>query len=63
MKVCFKIVRTDTWYPEYEVPDGLTDEEALEYVNNESPSSVFDEMHNKYTLDTDLDIDVVEVVG
>lgn len=63
MKVCFKIVRTDTWYPEYEVPDGLTDEEALEYINNESPDSVFDEMHNKYTLDTDLDIDVVEVVG
>tara|TARA_R110000751_G_scaffold13096_6_gene44347 strand:+ start:496 stop:687 length:192 start_codon:yes stop_codon:yes gene_type:complete len=63
MKVWFKVVRTDTWYPEYEVPDGLTDEEALEYVNNESPASVFDEMCNKYTLDTDLDIDVVELVG
>jgi|TARA_R110000737_G_scaffold173450_1_gene198907 hypothetical protein len=63
MKVCFKVVRTDTWYPEYEVPDGLTDEEVLDYINNESPASVFDEMYNKYTLDTDLDIDVVEVVG
>jgi len=63
MKVCFKVVRTDTWYPEYEVPDGLTDEEVLEYIADVSPASVFDEMCNKRTLDTDLDIDVVEVVG
>tara|TARA_R110001599_G_C12107258_1_gene647640 strand:- start:308 stop:499 length:192 start_codon:yes stop_codon:yes gene_type:complete len=63
MLVRFKVVRTDTWYPDYDVPDGLTDEDILDYISNESPASVFDEMCNKYTLDTDLDIDVVEVVG
>jgi hypothetical protein len=59
MKVCFKVVRTDTWYPEYEVPDGLTKDEVLAYIADESPSSVFDEMCNKTTLDTDLNVEVV----
>ena len=59
MKVRFKVVRTDTWYPEYEVPDGLTEDEVLAYIADENPSSVYDEMCNKTTLDTDLDVEVV----
>ena len=64
MKVCFKIVRTDTWYPVADVPDGFTDEEALEYLHeNTSWGDMFDEMCHKNTLDTTTDIDVWEVVG
>jgi len=59
MKVCFKMVRTDTWYPEYEVPDGLTEDEVLAYITDKNPCTVFDEMCNKTTLDTDLDVEVV----
>mgnify|MGYP003637033347 CR=1 FL=1 len=56
--VRFQVTRTETWYPEYEVPELMTDEEALDYILNESPDSVFDEMLNKYTLDTDVDVEI-----
>lgn len=59
MKVRFKVVRTETWYPEYEVPDGLTDDDVLEYIATENPASVYDEMINKATLDMDMDVEVV----
>ena len=59
MKVRFKVVRTETWYPEYEVPDGLNDEDVLEYIATENPASVYDEMINKATLDMDMDVEVV----
>ena len=60
MKVRFKVVRTETWYPEYEVPDGLTDDDVLEYIATESPASVYDAWCNKYTLVTDIDVEVVQ---
>ena len=56
--VRFQVTRTETWYPEYEVPELMTDDEVLEYIANESPASVFDEMLNKYTLDTDVDVEI-----
>ena len=58
MLVRFQVTRTETWYPEYEVPDHMTNDEVLEYIANESPASVFDEMLNKYTLDTDVDVEI-----
>ena len=58
MLVRFQVTRTETWYPEYEVPDHMTNDEVLEYIANESPASVFDEMLNKYTLDTDIDVEI-----
>jgi predicted nucleic-acid-binding Zn-ribbon protein len=61
MLVRFKVVRTEVWFPEYEVPSNLADEDILEYIANECPDSVYDEMYNKDTLDTDIDIDLVEV--
>ena len=36
------------------------DEDALDYILNESPASVFDEMCNKSTLDTAIDVEIVE---
>ena len=33
MIVSFKVTRTETWFPEYEVPDGLPDDEVMEYIH------------------------------
>jgi hypothetical protein len=52
-----KLTRTDTWYPEYEVPDHVKDEDIYEHLFNEYPDSVFDEMCNKYTLETETTLD------
>ena len=52
--VTFKIVRKETWYPEYEVPAHLDDDEALEYIHEHRPDQVLDEMCNKYTLETEI---------
>jgi len=54
-----KLTRTDTWYPEYEVPDHVKDEDIYEYIFEENPASVFDEMCNKHTLDTELTLDEI----
>lgn len=54
-----KLTRTDTWYPEYKVPDHVKDEDIYEHLFEELPDSVFDEMCNKYTLETDLTLDEV----
>ena len=59
MKVRFKVVRTETWYPECEVPDGLTDDDVLEYIATKNPTSVYDKMFNRATLDIDIDVEVV----
>ena len=53
------LTRTDTWYPEYEVPDHVKDEDIYEYLFNESSASVFDEMCNKHTLETETTLDEV----
>ncbi len=62
MLVRFQVTRTETWYPEYEVPDHMTNDEVLEYIHHETPDKVFDEMHFNYTLDTDIDVEIVEEV-
>jgi len=54
------LTRTDTWYPEYEVPDHVEDEDIYEHLFNECPDSVFDEMCNKHTLDTEITLDEIE---
>lgn len=53
------LTRTDTWYPEYEVPDHVKDEDIYEHLFNECPASVFDEMRNKHTLETETTLDEV----
>ena len=52
-----KLTRTDTWYPEYEVPDHVADEDIYEHLFDECPDAVFDEMCNKYTLETETTLD------
>ena len=54
-----KVTRTDTWYPEYEVPDHVEDENIYEHLFNEHPASVFDEMYNKHTLETETTLDEI----
>jgi hypothetical protein len=53
-------VRQDTWYPEYEVPAHLEGDELIDYINDEAPDSVFDEMQHKSTLETETYIQPVE---
>ena len=63
MLVSFQVTRTETWYPEYEVPDHLTDDEVMEYIHHEVPDEVFDEMFNKFTLNTETDVEIVETTN
>ena len=49
-----KVTRHEVWFPEYEVPAHLTDDEALELVQSTAPDEVYDEMNHKWTLDTDV---------
>ena len=58
--ILLKLTRTDTWYPEYEVPDHVEDEDIYEHLFKECPDSVFDEMCNKHTLDTEITLDEIE---
>ena len=60
--VTFQVVRQDTWYPEYEVPAHLEGDELIDYIHDEAPDSVFDEMQHKSTLHTEVDIQPVEEV-
>jgi hypothetical protein len=60
--VKFQVVREEVWYPECEVPAHLEGDELIEYISNEGPASVFDEMCHKSSLDTDTYIQVVEEV-
>ena len=53
------LTRTDTWYPEYEVPNHVKDEDIYEHLFNECPASVFDEMCNKHTLETETTLNEV----
>jgi len=50
-EVKFKVTRHDCWYPVYEVPAHMTDNEALEHVQKELPEEVYDEYLNGRTYD------------
>lgn len=61
-KVRFKVERVETWYPEYCVPQEMTEAEIVDYIHANAPASVLDEMCNKSTLDTEFYIDVDEML-
>mgnify|MGYP003676160030 FL=1 len=61
-KIQIKVTRTEVWFPVYEVPDDMTNEDAEGWINAEAPEEVFDEYYNKYTLDTDT-YTFAEVIG
>ena len=52
-KIKLKVTRHEWWFPEYEVPAHMTDDEALEHVQTERPEEVYDEYHNQDTYDQD----------
>ena len=58
-KVQVRVTRTETWWPEYEVPVHMTDAEAEDYIVGKAPDEVFDEYLHKYTLDTDTHCEVM----
>ena len=59
-KVTLKVTRHECWYPEYEVPAHMTDDEALEYVQTERPEEVYDECNNEDTYDQDCWSELVD---
>jgi hypothetical protein len=59
-KVQLKVTRAETWFPVFEVPAHMSDQEADDFINAVVPYEVFDEYHNKYTLDTDTYCEVMD---
>jgi len=63
--ITLRITRTETWYPEIIIPDSdrqafnhMSDDQAEVYISKlieENEDWVYDEMHHKYTLDTDTE--------
>ena len=54
------VVREETWYPTYDVPAHMTDEQAHDYIINEGPQQVFDDYTNRDTLDSETSIEIVD---
>ena len=50
-EVKFKVTRHECWYPVYKVPSHLTDDEALEYVQERRPEEVYDDFLNGRTYE------------
>ena len=59
-KVQIKVTRTETWFPVYEVPDNMTDDDAEDWISNQAPKEVFDDYSNKDTLDGMTDIEIMK---
>lgn len=50
-KIQLRLERQENWYPVIEVPIDMSDDEALERIEDLSPDKVYDEMSNKDTYD------------
>jgi len=59
-KVQIKVTRTETWFPVYEVPDNMNDDDAEDWISNQAPQEVFDDYTNKDTLDGMTDIEIMK---
>lgn len=46
-KIQLRLEREENWYPVIEVPMGMSDDEALERIEDLCPDEVYDEMNNK----------------
>jgi len=59
-EVQLRVTQKNTWWPKFEVPANMSDEEAERYINAEAPDEVYDEYNHKYTLDTDTYAEVMK---
>ena len=50
-KIQLHLEREENWYPVIEVPADMSDDEALERIEDLCPDEVYDEMNNKDTYD------------
>jgi hypothetical protein len=57
--VKIKVCRNERWYPEYDVPAHLSDDEAQELIANKAPDQVYDDYVNKNTYDADTWIEII----
>ena len=54
------VTREEVWFPEYDVPAHMTDDEALDYIKAEVSDYIFDEYLHKYTYDQDTHVSVMD---
>ena len=54
------VTRQEVWFPEYDVPAHMTDDEALDYIIEEASDYIFDEYLHKYTYDQDTHVSVMD---
>ena len=54
------VTREEVWFPEYDVPAHMTDDEALDYIIEEASDYIFDEYLHKYTYDQDTHVSVMD---
>ena len=59
-RVNIKVVTEAYWYPTYDVPAHMTDEQAHDYIIDEGPQQVFDDYTNRDTLDSETSIEIVD---
>ena len=57
--VKFMVTREEVWFPEYDVPAHMTDDEAVDYIKAEVSDYMFDEYLHKYTYDAETHVSVV----
>ena len=50
-KIQLHVERSEHWYPTIEVPVQMSDDEALEIIQNLGPKEVYSEYSNKKTYD------------
>tara|TARA_R100000426_G_scaffold45992_1_gene34564 strand:+ start:2623 stop:2844 length:222 start_codon:yes stop_codon:yes gene_type:complete len=58
--VKFRVTREEEWFPEFDVPAHLTDEQALDLIRSTQPDKVYDEYLNKYTYDQSTTLEVID---
>ena len=59
--VRFRMIRTEMWEPECQVPAHMNEDEAMEYATENYSDSMHDEYMHKYTYDQETELSVIEL--
>ncbi len=59
--VRFRMIRTEMWEPECQVPAHMNEDEAMEYATENYSDPMYDEYMHKYTYDQETELSVIEL--
>ena len=59
--VRFRMIRTEMWEPECQVPAHMNEDEAMEYATENYSDPMYDEYLHKYTYDQETEFSVIEL--